>query len=143
MKIVFGLIVVGAIALTIVYFTSIESFDPTEQGKQARAAIAPGMTWLQVVSAAGEPVEYQIIRKTIKKGLDGLEREMYEPGTILDYDEQLIANDLKAGEMQYGFAFHYNFSHQVAFKVHFDGAGSVEDITDRTTMADLLDTRDN
>ena len=116
-------------------------FDATQQGKDARAAIGPGMSWKQVFDVAREPRKYQTIhRKVIKVG--GEELETFEPGPpnrfVLDTFKKRIANN----EYLYGFLVTYEYSNQEAFIVHFDGTGTVKFVEDATTMADLLQTRD-
>lgn len=140
-KAIVAIIVVAAIALGALYFFGGQrSFDPTEQGRKAKAAVTTGMTWTQVTEAAGDPHRYRIAVKT-KKKVGGEDVEVIEPGTLLKFDRQVFTNDLAAKNMPHGFVFYYTFSHQAAFSVTFDGAARVTSVQDEKTMADLLDSR--
>lgn len=142
MKALIGLVVLGGIALGIVYLVGgYGSLDPTEQGRQAKAAINPGMSWSQVIAAAGEPRRYQVLR--IEKRMVGGEEyeDLVESGPM-KFDRSVFENDMKANNYKEGFNFQYYFSHQAAFKVRFDPAGNVEFVEDEKTVADLLDTRE-
>lgn len=140
MKLLMGLVVVGAIALVVMYFKSYKSFDPTAQGKAAKDAIKNGMTYVQVVAAAGDPQKYRVIGR-FKEKMRGEEIEVLKPGPQLNYDKALFAQDAKNKAMPDGFIFEYIFSHQAAFAVSFDSAARVTEIEDLKTMADLLGTR--
>jgi hypothetical protein len=140
-KAIVGLIVVCGIALGLVYFLGgYGKLDPTKQGETAKAKIKTGMTWKQVIDAAGKPGRYHIYIR-VKKTIGGVETEVVEDGTELRFDRQLFENDLKANNMKEGFRLVWNFSPQSAFTVVFDAAGVATDIHDEKTMADLLGTR--
>jgi hypothetical protein len=141
MKALIGLIVLGGIGIGIVYMVGgYGSLDPTEQGRQAQAAIKTRMTWSQVIAAAGEPKRYQILRMD-KKQVGGRDVEMLVEGGPVKFDRSVFESDMKAGNYKEGFNFQYVFSHQAAFKVRFDPSGNVEFVADEKTMADLLDSR--
>lgn len=122
------------------YFGGYSSFDPTAKGRAAKAAISPGMTWTQVVSAAGEPGKYVMAHKE-KHKIAGQDVEEIVWGNPVEFATDLISNDLAAKQLADGFALRYFFGHQVAFDVICDGTGTVTDIVDLKTMADLLQTR--
>lgn len=136
-KALIALIVLGGIGIGAVYLIGgYGSFDPTEQGNKAKAAITPGMTWNQVVAAAGQPQKYRVFRLEKKRDIEDLVRSGQ-----LDFDLDLFTNDMKAKNFAHGFIFEYVFSQQAAFRVNFDAAGRVEYVEDLKTMADLLDQR--
>ncbi|MGD8453348.1 MAG: hypothetical protein PVJ57_16165 [Phycisphaerae bacterium] len=133
------LLVAGLIVAGIYLFGGTRSFDPDKQGRQARAAIQPGMSWEQVVKIC-EPKNFRIVQATKQKTFNG-ETVIKKPGVPQRYDHALLAGEVDARRMEHGFVFDYNFSHQVAFEVWFDAAGEVTEVNDLATMADLLDTR--
>ncbi len=137
-KVIVGLILVGAIVLAVVYFAGgYRSLDPVKQGQQARAKIQPGMTWKQVLAAIGSPGRYYIYVK-VKKTTMGVETEVIQDGAQLKFDRQVFENDVKANSMKEGFRFVYMFSPTLAFTVIFDASGMVVDVADERTDANLL-----
>jgi hypothetical protein len=131
---ILGLIVVCAIGAVILYYVGgYGSFDPNKAGQDAKAKIAPGMTWKQVMTAAGKPRAYHSIIKQTKGDM-----EVIRPGPENPFDEAKMADRLAKNELQYGFTFPYVFSRAVAFDVYFDAAGIVDHVENRTTEADLL-----
>lgn len=140
MKFLIGLVLVGGIVLSVVYVSSIKTFDPTDQGKKAKAALAPGMTWNAVIANAGKPGKYRTMMR-VKERIAGDEVEIIKPGAQLSFDQSLFESDFKAKNMPDGFIFEYVFSHQAAFAVSFDSGGRSTSIEDLRTMADLLGTR--
>lgn len=138
LKIIVGVIVLAGVGLYLVYqFSGVNSFDPTEQGRQAKAAIAIGMTWQEVVDGAGPPRTYQIIMRGSRNG-----QPVYRPGGRQDFSADKLAAEIADRQTPFGFVFPYMFSAQVAFEVAFDDQGVVVDIVDTPTMADLLQTRE-
>ena len=136
-KLLIGLIVLGGIGIGAVYLIGgYASFDPTEQGKQAKAAITPGMTWNQVITAAGEPQRYRVFRLEKSRNLEELVRSGQ-----LKFDMDLFTSDMTNKSFVHGFIFEYVFSPHAAFSVYFDAGGRVDFIEDLKTMADLLDQR--
>ena len=134
MKMILGLIVVCAVGGVILYFVGgYGSFDPNKAGQDAKAKIAPGMTWKQVAAAAGSPRGYRSIIKRTRGDV-----EVLEPGPENPFDEAKMADRLAKNELEYGFTFPYVFSRAVAFDVYFDSAGNVEHVADRITEADLF-----
>lgn len=122
------------------YFGGVHTFDPDAAGRDARAKIAPGMTWTQVVDQTTAPRKFIPYRRLTKK-LAGQDVQVVERGTPIPFDRALMTRDMAAGGFPDGFIFPYQFSHQVAFEVEFDAKGIVTGVADMRTMADLLDTR--
>jgi len=140
-KVIVRVIVVGLIAVGAAYFFGgTRNFDPTAQGQQAKAAVQPGMTWQQVVDAAGKPQKVRIAHRVTKK-IAGEEQEVIEEAAPFRFERELFENTLTGDSKQAGFRFMYNFSGQAAFSVYFDPNGIAEGVSDDKTMADLLDTR--
>ena len=142
MKALFFLVVVIALGLAAMYYAGgFSGFDATEQGKDARAAIGPGMSWNQVFDVARQPRKYQTIQRKVTR-VGGEDMEFFEPGPpnkfVLDTFQRRLADN----EYPYGFLVTYHYSNQEAFTVHFDGTGTVKLVENATTMADLLQTRD-
>jgi hypothetical protein len=137
MKVIIGLLILGVIVLGIVYYVGgTQSFDPTAQGKKARAAISPGMTWQQVIDVAGEPRKYQTILPRPRGGMTTL-----APGALVPFDRNSLTNELATNGHQHGFVFPYTFSEATRFLVYFDSKGVVDRVADQMGLADLLDTR--
>jgi hypothetical protein len=141
-KAMVAVMVVAGAALGLVYFAGgFRSFDPTKQGRKAKAAITPGMTWTQVAQVAGDPKHYRVLAK-VKKKSGGDVVEVIEPGFPMEFDRKTLAAEISANRVPNGFVFAYMFSQQAAFSVTFDGTGCVVGVEDIQTMADLLGTRD-
>lgn len=131
MKFLLGFILVcGAIFLAMYYWGGLGGFDPSQQGRDAKAAIQPGMTWKKVMDAAGKPREYRIMI---------IQKEMPKPGPVAAFNETALAERINSGTIEHGFVFEYRFSESVAFDVYFDGAGDVIYVADAITMSKLLD----
>lgn len=139
-KLLIGLIVLGGLALGVVYFVNYSGFDPTQAGNKARAAVSVGMTPAQVLSAAGEPGRYRV-GMMVKQTVDGQEVDVVKEGPELRFDRALFEQDLKRGAMPHGFRLIYYFSHQAAFSVSFDTGARVVAVENVKTVADLLDSR--
>ena len=131
-----------ALGLAAIYYGGgFSGFDATQQGKDARKAIGPGMSWKQVFDVAREPRKYQIVnRKVVRVG--GNELESFKPGPSNKFVLETFKRRLSNNEYPHGFIVTYNYSSQEAFTVHFDGTGTVKYVEDAMTMADLLQTRD-
>jgi hypothetical protein len=139
MKILLVLLILGFGILAVVYFAGgYGSFDPSEQGRQARKAIKPGMTWNKVVAKAGEPNEYQVIERKVST-IGGEEIEFFKPGARNKFNEKVLGDRVKENSLPHGFRFEYRFSQSVAFAVEFDGSGTMVGLVDLPTVADLLE----
>ncbi len=116
------------------------SFDPDAQGRQAKAAIKPGMTWTQVIKVAGDNPRLQTISVSRRK-IGGQMTEEPMIGPMVDFSVNKVTRGIKSGDYKEGFILHYMFSEQVCFDVTFDGKGVATSIEDARTAADLLGTR--
>ena len=142
MKVILVLIVLAVIVVGLVYkFGGYESFDPTEQGREAKAKIQPGMTIKQVVDIAGPNGKLHNI-SVQKQKIRGEEVIKTVKGPGVDFGPDTLTARVQRKELPNGFTIEYTFSQQAAFEVMFDSAGKVTGIEDVQTMADLLGTRE-
>lgn len=138
MKSLVLLAILFAVAIFAVYhFGGYGKLDPSQQGRNARAAVAAGMTWQQVVKAAGRPRNYVLY---VEAGKDAVTKElMIKEGPKMDFDPDVIASRVTNKTAAHGFFFPYVFSNSVAFKVEFDETGTVVGVDDMVTLNKLLD----
>ncbi len=142
MRVIIVLLLLGGAAIFGLYqFGGFSSFDPDQQGQDARKAITPGMTLAQVVGVAGNPNEYKQILMTRKK-VDGVEIEFFKPGAAVKFDLGRVQDRILRNELVHGFVTPFVFSRAIAFNVEFDGSGAVVAVTDAITEADLLQMKD-
>ena len=141
MKAFLCFIVLIAAGLTAMYYTGgFKGFDATQQGKDARAAITPGMPFTKVFSIAREPRKYRdIIRQVSSFG--GVESAFFKPGPQNPFKLDVLTARIRDNNLPWGFVVTYHYSNMEAFTVEFDGTGRVVSVTDAVTMADLLQTR--
>ena len=138
MKFLIGLAIVLGIGLYAFYnMGGYSSMDPTEQGKQAMAAIKPGMTWQEVIQATKAPGRYRGMMA--KKEPDG--SEIYVPAGVQKFDLDSFKAAYDGGGMNHGFDFVYVYSDKASFNVEFNDAGKVESVSLLPGMSDLLHTR--
>lgn len=102
-----GLIGLGMIG--VYYFGGYSSFDPDKQGRDAKAAITPGMTWTQVLAVAGENPKLHTISIYTSKvaGQTVKERRV---GPAVNFTKNKVSRGLSSGSYQNGFILSYHFS---------------------------------
>ena len=138
MRFLIKLVIVVVLVLMVVYFVSgVGEFDPSKQGRDARAAIGPGMTWTQVFDITDDPKKYRPIRKRTKR-IGGETIEYLEPGPENKSNRASFVDRLNENTLPHGFLCTFRYSNSVAFTVSFDGTGTVVAVQDAMTMADLL-----
>ena len=137
MKFLVTLVVVIALILIAVYYIGFEGWDPAKQGRDARAAIGPGMTWTQVFAITGDPKIYRPIQKKSEQTSGGI-IELFQPGPQNPFDRQRLTARLAENSLPHGFICRFGYTNAVAFKVRFDGTGTVVSVQDAATMATLL-----
>ena len=138
MKALFFLIVIVVIACAALYFYGgYSSYDPTEEGRQARAAVSPGMSLEQVIEAIDQPRAYVEFIKTSQQG-----QEFVKPSPEMGFTLENVRYRIDNNEVPEGFYIVYYYSPQASFQVHFDSTGVVTQLTDNKTIADLLQTRE-
>ena len=141
MKTAVGLLLLLGVAYVAVYkLGGYGSFDPTDQGRKVKAALAPGMTFNQAFDLAGDPRKYRIVNKKVQR-INGVDVEELVPSPEVEVDRARIAARVTDNSLPNGFICNYYFSHQVAFALTFDGAGILTQISDSATLSDLLQTR--
>lgn len=134
------MLAIGLVIAGVYFFGGYQSFDPDKQGRDAKATIKPGMTWTQVIGIAGENPKLQTISLSKRKvGKRTIEELMIGPK--VEFNRAKVSRRLTNGEYPQGFILSYMFSEQVAFAVEFDSKGVVVDVSDETTIADLLQSR--
>jgi len=125
------LVVAGGILLLCFTKSSVEEgFDPTQQGRAARAAIKVGASWMEALDAAGEP----------RKWKEGDSAFDFVTGYV-PFDSSTpdaIRERLEKNDLENGFCFLYRFSDAATFAVNFDKHGTVMNIQDKESKADLL-----
>lgn len=142
MKLIVWLLVLVGLGWASVYFLGgYSSFDPDKQGRDAKAALSPGMTWQNAFEITGEPKKYQIINRHVQM-INGVEVESFVPGPPMTFDRTRLAERLDEGSVAHGFRATFVYSNSTAFTVEFDGKGLVAAVEDAITVADLLDQRD-
>ncbi|MCA9252218.1 MAG: hypothetical protein R3E58_02255 [Phycisphaerae bacterium] len=137
MKFLIGLVLVVGIGYGAMHYGGLLSFDPAQQGRDAKAAIKPGMSWQKVV-AVSEPGEcrFYVLQK---QNIGGNEIEFPKPGPFMPFDAKNLEDRLANDSLPEGFEFYYKFTTEEQFLVKFDAAGDVEGISKPPTMNDLLD----
>jgi hypothetical protein len=94
------------------------------------------MTLQQVLDLTGEPKEYrQLVLRKKKRG--GVEVEVIEPTAGVKFDRARLFDRVGTNDVPHGFIIPFVYSRSVAFDVHFDGTGTVTDVTAARTEADL------
>ncbi|HNQ24473.1 MAG TPA: hypothetical protein PKK06_15410 [Phycisphaerae bacterium] len=136
MKLVLMFLLLVGVGL-LVYFLGVRSYDPSQQGRDAKSKIAPGMTWQQVTTAIGEPKRFCVY---VSRGVAG--EAVLEPSVPMKFTPSVIQQRLDDGKMADGFLFTYIYSRGVAFDVIFDDTGVATHVKDRMTEADLLQMKD-
>lgn len=138
MKAILALLILGGLVLGgVYYFGGYKSFDPTKQGRDAKAAIKPGMTLKQVVDVAGGNPKFQPINTfTRKVGNQTIEEE--RAGLPVDFKQDRVTQQVKQNALPKGFILNYKYSEQTALDVHFDSTGMVTHVTDAVTIGTLL-----
>jgi hypothetical protein len=137
MKPVFIMIAIGGLAIAGFYFFGgYRDLDPSEQGRQAKAAIKPGMSWKKVIDAAGEPQSSQVFyRKAIEVNGEMQDEVRLAPRHVFDLAEHNRLD--QKGELTDGFIFRYDISPDCSFEVAFDEQGDVIDVSDAITISDV------
>ncbi|GMU36237.1 MAG: hypothetical protein KJ057_02770 [Phycisphaerae bacterium] len=131
------LVLIGAGVFAVYQFGGYSTLDPSQQGRDARAAIAPGMTWQVVVQTAGAPKEFAIYVETGKDAQTGT--PLVKLGPRMKYNADSLESRVKNDQVPHGFVFPYRFSTEVAFQVEFDESGVVVGVDDMVTLNKLLD----
>ena len=134
-------IIVVVACAAVYYFGGYSSYDPTQAGLDAKAAISAGMTLEEVIDAIGQPTKYaELIKESRKQG--GLVSEFIKPTALMGFTLKNVRYRIDNNEVPEGFFLLYHYSAQASFEVYFDAEGVVTNVQDHATMADLLQTRE-
>ncbi len=128
MKIAFGLILMVGVGLFVLYqWGGYGTLDPTQQGRDAQAAITPGMTVEKVFDAIGAPRRFSVVNlKKVKR--NGQEVEELVPAPRAKFDRDRFDTNRANGDYPHGFQFEYRHSPASQFQVTFDAAGVVTNV---------------
>jgi len=138
MKAILGAMILMGLAVVVFYFAGgYASFDPAEQGRQAKAAVTPGMSFSQACAITGDPDEFQIISPHTERVL-GKEIVVMRPAVPVETSRERINQLLADGGLAHGFLCTFQYSADTAFTVEYDPTGAVLSVSDAATVADLL-----
>lgn len=139
MRAIFALIVVIGLALVVIYYAGgSSSFDASEQGRTAKAALSPGMPFGPACDITGDPRKFQIINRKVRR-IRGEEIISLVPASPVKVTRERINERLAEGSLPYGFQCTFTYSNQVGFIVTYDNDGAVASVRDAVTMSTLLD----
>jgi hypothetical protein len=138
MKFILGLLAAIGLGWVVLYYTGgVGAFDPAEQGRQAKAALRPGMSFDQACDLTGDPRKYQIINRKVRR-FQGEEFVSLVPAPPVDCTRARIKERLAEGSLPYGFVCAFTYSADVAFTVKYDEAGAVASVEEVMTFSNWL-----
>ena len=138
MKATLGILVVIAMGWLAVYlFGGYASFNPSEEGRKAKAALRPGMSFNEACKLTGGPRKFRIINRKVQR-INGAEVVDLVPAPPVKCTQDRINQRLAEGSLPYGFICTFTFSVDVAFGVQYDDTGTVVEVFDLTTVANWL-----
>ena len=131
MKVLVALILLGCAGVLVFNYSrsSLESFNPTEQGQETRAIVAECKSWTEVLDRAQAPRKW----RNSNSNFDFRYQEKFEEGT-----RKQIAGMVEANQLKNGFSFFYRYSDAVTFAVNFDRKGVFLNIQDLEGKGDLM-----
>lgn len=142
MKAIAVILILLGIGLAVMYSQGgYQSFDPVQAGKDARAAIQPGMTWDQVVDLAKATPKFCYILEHMEV-INGQQIPVLKQSSASQFNRKKVERKLANNELPNGFVLQYKFTETVAFEVACDGTGTVTEIRNMMTVADLLGTKE-
>lgn len=132
MKAIVALVLLGSAAFLVYNYSSssMESFDPTEQGKETRATIAECKSWTEVLDRTKAPRKWR--RST--SDFDFRYTEKFDEKTRESIEGRIENNSLKDG-----FSFFYRFTDAITFAANFDRTGEFLNIQDKEGKGNLMD----
>ena len=132
------LVLVGLGWGAVYYLGGFGTWDPTEQGREKRAKIHPGMPYTEVFdNITGDPRKDRSTNLK-KERSGGQESEMLVPSPEVPFIRERVDGHMKSNGLPHGFTATFKYSERLAFTVYFDGSGNVTKLEDAMTMADLL-----
>ncbi len=139
MKAVLTLLVLVGVGLVVVYYIGgASTFDPSEQGRQARAALKPGTAFGTACDLTGNPNKFQIINRKVHR-MHGQEIVTLVPAPLVKTSRERIEERVAEGSLPYGFLCTFTYSSSVAFTVKYDDTGAVVSVVDAVTRDSLFD----
>ena len=138
MRFFLGLLVAAGIGFVILTFAGgYTSFDPSEKGLKAKAALTPGMSFDQACDLSGDPKKFRIINRKVRTER-GREIVTMVPSPEVKTSRERIKERLNEGSLPYGFICTFLYSADVAFDVQYDDTGAVKQVYDVKTMANMM-----
>lgn len=142
MKLIIGLLVLVGIGWAVMYYAGgYNTFDASDQGIKAKAAITPGMTWKKAFDVTDDPKKWQVIQREVST-LGGQQIETFKPGPQAPFTRENLEKRLQENSIPHGFQCTFAYSDSVAFTIVFDGFGDVDHVEDAVTMTDMLQMKD-
>jgi hypothetical protein len=138
MKLLLGLLVLGAGIAAAFHYTGMFSHDPAAQAKEVQARIEKCTTMAQVLAVA-EPKRYCVYVKKTETLPDGSTVDTWLPGPEMKFDKAALDQRINEGTLEGGFAFNYNYTDKDRFEVKFDSAGNVEYVQADERIKKLFD----
>lgn len=135
MKLLLGLVVIGA-GMAAVFYYSDMFHSPADECKKTMAKMQKCATMPEVLAVA-EPNKVSIYEKETYTFSSGQTMDEWKPGPETDFDRPAIEQQVKDGALEGGFAFIYVFSSSDSFEVHFDPTGKVERVNKQTGVRGL------
>ena len=127
MKVIFELMLFGAVAGYFVYEYGFSDFDPDTQAADFNKSVTTGMSWVAVVDLY-EPKKYRVHSMNAMGGTS----------SPMEFKRDVITKLVADGKVSIGFQFNYFFSAKHSYSVLFDGEGVVTSIIKERTAADLF-----
>lgn len=134
----FLLVLLGGGFVAMYYFGGYASFDPSKQGRDAQAALKPGMSFDQACDLTGDPKKFQIINRKVERVM-GQEVVTMVPAPPVKCTRERIKTRIGEGSLPYGFLCTFTYSTSVAFTVHYDDTGAVVEVSDALTYQSLFE----
>lgn len=131
------LMAIGLGGAALYYGGGFASFNPSEQGRKARAALLPGMSFKQACDITGSPSKFRIINRKVSR-INGVDVVHMVPAPPVSCTQERIAERLAEGSLPHGFLCTFNYSAEVAFGVEYDETGSVVSVQDLMTLANWM-----
>lgn len=139
MKVGLVLLLLAGVAFGVIFYSGgVSSFDPSDQGLKARAALTPGMSFSQACDLTGDPKKFRIINRKVEK-IRGEEVVSFVPSPRVKCSRERINERLAEGSLPHGFLCTFTYSASVAFTVKYDQTGSIVLVMDAMTHNSLFD----
>ncbi len=139
MKVILVLFVLIGVGFVVTYYGGgYSSFDPSEQGRQAKAALKPGMPFGQACDITGDPRKFRIINRKVTRER-GEDIVTFVPSPQVKCTRERIETRVAEGSLPYGFLCTFTYSNTVALTVTYDDTGAVVNGVDAITVQSLFE----